>query len=516
MQLAEWTAKYGSVYKIRFLHKWAVVVTDPILVRAVLQNSKTYIPKDRVVYHAMESASDPRLPNLVSASDGEYWKAVRGAWMKCFTSVNLKQVLPVLVELCDKVSHQLTAAAAAGCGTAAVQVNELMDRITLDAVSCVSYGRDFGAVDNKCTRYLELVNSQLRLIHGEMEPPLMKMWHKLFPDKEKAALRAEWNQVNTSYVQTAINNPPGPNTIIGQLLLITDPATNKPLTLDQLKAEMVLAALAGFETTSMGLTWTLGALACHPDVVRELESELASVGLLASAENPAPQQFSWQLLGKLSYLQAVIREGLRLFSPAATGTWRLTTHNDITLRPDLKIPQGIAVGVPLFAFGHDPSIYGPDVEAFRPSRWLNSSSSSSKPLSSSSSRNCSADDVRRANAAAEPAGTEATTSMESISDAVAAVDPTAAAAARPTSAGSSGNSKLQDPWTFSIGPRDCAGQALARMELQVVIATLIGRFHLQLAPDVGGWEGLLGRRMYHTTLQVQGGLPLLFRPRVQT
>jgi hypothetical protein len=30
-----------------------------------------------------------------------------------------------------------------------------------------------------------------------------------------------------------------------------------------------------------------------------------------------------------------------------------------------------------------------------------------------------------------------------------------------------GGRRLLDPWTFSIGPRDCAGQALARMELQV-------------------------------------------------
>lgn len=62
---------------------------------------------------------------------------------------SLLQVLPVLVELCDKVSDHLTAAAAAGSGTAAVQMNELTDRITLDAVSRVSYGRDFGAVNNE-------------------------------------------------------------------------------------------------------------------------------------------------------------------------------------------------------------------------------------------------------------------------------------------------------------------------------------------------------------------------------
>lgn len=122
--------------------------------------------------------------------------------------------------------------------------------------------------------------------------------------------------MNTLEVQTAIDNPPGPNTIIGQLLQITDPSTGKPLTLDQLKAEMVLAALAGFETTSMGLSWTLGALACHPEVLRELESELASVGLLASEENPEPKAFSWQMLGKLSYLQ--VCSSYALFSRVLT------------------------------------------------------------------------------------------------------------------------------------------------------------------------------------------------------
>lgn len=50
-----------------------------------------------------------------------------------------------------------------------------------------------------------------------------------------------------------------------------DPATGKPLSVDQLKAEMVIAALAGFETTSNALSWTLGALACHPRAMQQLE-----------------------------------------------------------------------------------------------------------------------------------------------------------------------------------------------------------------------------------------------------
>lgn len=37
MVLAEWTRRYGSVFRLRFLTKPAVIVTDPALVRAVLQ-----------------------------------------------------------------------------------------------------------------------------------------------------------------------------------------------------------------------------------------------------------------------------------------------------------------------------------------------------------------------------------------------------------------------------------------------------------------------------------------------
>jgi hypothetical protein len=55
--------------------------------------------------------------------------------------------------------------------------------------------------------------------------------------------------------------------------------------------------------------------------------------------------------------------------------------------------------------------------------------------------------------------------------------------------------------------------AAAAACVQVIIAMLVGQLQLQLHPSVGGWQGLLQRRMYHTTLQVEGGLPVLLRPR---
>jgi cytochrome P450 len=57
----------------------------------------------------------------------------------------------------------------------------------------------------------------------------------------------------------------------GQLLALRDPVTQQPLSLQQLKSELVIATLAGFETTSNALSWTIGALAAHPHAMAALE-----------------------------------------------------------------------------------------------------------------------------------------------------------------------------------------------------------------------------------------------------
>jgi hypothetical protein len=73
-----------------------------------------------------------------------------------------------------------------------------------------------------------------------------------------------------------------------------------------------------------------------------LQQELASAGLLATPDSPSPARFEWQTLGKLSYLQACIREGLRLFSPAANGSWRMSAHTDIQISHNLTLPKASA------------------------------------------------------------------------------------------------------------------------------------------------------------------------------
>jgi cytochrome P450 len=114
---------------------------------------------------------------------------------------------------------------------------------------------------------------------------------------------------------------------------VKDPASGKPLNQGQLKAELGMVLGAGFETTSNAIAWTMGALATHPAVQSQLVSELSAAGLVG----PGARQFEWGDVSRLPYLNAVIKESLRLFSPAYLGTSRLAKEDTGLL--GYKIPK---------------------------------------------------------------------------------------------------------------------------------------------------------------------------------
>jgi cytochrome P450 len=99
---------------------------------------------------------------------------------------------------------------------------------------------------------------------------------------------------------------------------VIDPKTNRPLSLQKVKEELSIFYIAGFETTSHAITWSLGLLASHPAVQDQLASELAAAGLVAAAEGELPREFEWTDLGRLPFLLAVIRESMRLFQPVSS------------------------------------------------------------------------------------------------------------------------------------------------------------------------------------------------------
>ena len=77
--------------------------------------------------------------------------------------------------------------------------------------------------------------------------------------------------------------------------------------------------VVGHETTSAATTWGLFALTQNPEVQDKLRQELLAVG----TDNPTMDE-----LNALPYLDAVVRETLRLHPPLAS-TMRTAAKDDI-------------------------------------------------------------------------------------------------------------------------------------------------------------------------------------------
>ncbi|KAJ5693643.1 hypothetical protein N7536_004055 [Penicillium majusculum] len=77
----------------------------------------------------------------------------------------------------------------------------------------------------------------------------------------------------------------------------------------------------------------------------------------------------------LPYLQAVIREGMRVWPPVANIFSRDVPAGGDTLVVDdesVFLPGGTCIGYSAYAMHQNEEIYGTDAEAFQPERWFES------------------------------------------------------------------------------------------------------------------------------------------------
>ncbi|KAI1380425.1 cytochrome P450 [Hypoxylon crocopeplum] len=122
---------------------------------------------------------------------------------------------------------------------------------------------------------------------------------------------------------------------------------------------------AGADTTAGTLAYTLFLLAKCPAAKEKLQQELDEA-LRTGALNKLPK---WTEANKLPYLEAVLKESMRILPIAAWGLDRVVPAEGATIAGKF-IPSGTVVGCQIDAMHQDPEVYGEDASVFRPERWL--------------------------------------------------------------------------------------------------------------------------------------------------
>jgi len=123
--------------------------------------------------------------------------------------------------------------------------------------------------------------------------------------------------------------------------------------------------VAGHETTSTSLSWTLHALTLHPHVQDKLREELMTVG----SDEP-----TLEVLEALPYLDAVVREALRWCSIVPSSI-RTCMKDDIVPIENgtktIKVKEGDGIFIPIVSLNRLKEVWGEDAGEFKPERWLN-------------------------------------------------------------------------------------------------------------------------------------------------
>jgi len=103
----------------------------------------------------------------------------------------------------------------------------------------------------------------------------------------------------------------------------------------------------------------------HPDVQRRAQEELDSI--LGTPESPLFRLPNFNDRPNLPYIDAIVKESIRLIPPAATGVPHAVIQED-TYR-GWVIPKGSMIIANAWAMLRDPNVYS-DPESFRPERFL--------------------------------------------------------------------------------------------------------------------------------------------------
>ncbi|PFH47821.1 hypothetical protein AMATHDRAFT_66733 [Amanita thiersii Skay4041] len=435
----EWASQHGAAFLIpSALNRSRLVICDPkAITHFFARETFTYVQLkfSRVFIERM-------IGKGILWAEGESHKRQRKALSPAFSNAQIRKLTNIFYDSGYKLKMYWDAKFESGDNDVIIEVQHWMNRISLDSVGIAGFGHDFGTLDGKRTPVMDAFNSfsedvpnegvltKLTFLLGPLFPVLLNVptpRGKLFKDLRIALTRIADGLLERSRKEKqglVTEEIQADKSIIGLLVRAESSDTELYLSQEEIIAQVNVLLLAGYETTSISLTWALIELCKNQEIQQKLRDELRQFSSL----DP-----TWdQLTSSLPYLDAVLHETLRVHPPVSEITRvageddimpfgaPLTTRDGQTLT-SLAVPKGTIVSVPIVFVNQSETFWGPDAKKFIPERWLS-----------------------------EP--------PETVKDLI-------------------GHRHL---YTFSDGPRMCLGRGFAMAEFKAVLSILIRNYAFEL------------------------------------
>ncbi len=339
---------YGGIARIRFgRNQYSYLVSEPALIRELLITNRTkYIKNNR--YQLLAGV----LGDGLLLSEGDSWRRQRQIIQPAFR----QEALLLQVEKSSKtVATFLDRFDELVKDGAAFDIHTQFARLTQLLAGQWIMGQPFEKRSNDIADLFELAvkawpHAPKSVLAAYRIPPLRKIITL------KRAIKA-LDHCLFEIINDYRSSPEGNNGLIPMLVNGHREMTGGELTDKELRDQLVTLFIAAHETSSSSLCWVHYFLSLYPEVrervQREVKAQLAE--RLVAAED----------LPKLSYLEQVIQESLRIYSPIHSLSRVAIEDNTVG---GYLIPKGSTVIVSLYATHRLPK-YWDNPEAFDPERF---------------------------------------------------------------------------------------------------------------------------------------------------
>ncbi|KAI8062605.1 cytochrome P450 [Gongronella butleri] len=355
--------QYGPVLKLSLDGHTVISTWDPDGLHQALSEDDCFTKNMISVYNDLALLNGRGL--VTTATSDRDWIVAHKLLMPAFSGRAMKAYHDSMGRLIQDLLGIMDAYQASG---EPFDVGRWMISLALQSIATIGFDFDFGLLkDPNAPRHpfsVALAYVQSMVMKRAASPSWLKWWEtgtSLRFYRDLASIRTTIDDVLTERRA----HPHGDGDEKDLLDFMMSAKTKEGERLDDalIRDNIITMLSAGHNTTSSLLSWTILELARNPEVAKNIVQELVDVGIVPG-EIPAPE-----LVNKCHYLDAVIKESLRIHSPIVAIP--RYCKKDCTLNVqgnEYEVKAGQYVQVQLSALHRNPAYWeNPDV--FDPERF---------------------------------------------------------------------------------------------------------------------------------------------------
>ncbi|XP_062213607.1 cytochrome P450 78A9-like [Phragmites australis] len=339
----------------------AVVTSHPDVAKEILDNPAF---ADRPLNHAAYGLMFHR--SIGFAEHGPYWRVLRRiAAGHLFGPRQVEAFAPYRARVGEGIVTALR-----GAGSAAVQVRGLLRRASLYYIMRFVFGKEYD-VSREVPAFGKEVEELLEMVHEGYELLGKENWCDYFPglaalDPQGVGARcAELMPRVNRFVHGIIQEHRAKAIAGGEARDFVDVLLalqeSEGLADGDIAAVLWEMIFRGTDAMAVLMEWTLARLVLHCDVHVNAHGELDEV---VGRNNPVTES----AVPSLPYLQALLKETLRMHPPGPLLSWRHRAISDTYVDGHL-VPAGTTAMVNQWAISRDPDVWDAPLE-FQPERFL--------------------------------------------------------------------------------------------------------------------------------------------------